>query len=86
MIYQYCRLISASFSYDVIKKSYIIVNHQKNKTQYTNNLKDEKLSNISFEDFIKSFKVYFFYNGSIFQYINLYKNLILYYIFQILIY
>jgi len=65
MIYQFCRLISASFSYDIIKKSFLIVNHQNNRTQYSNKLKneDEEPSNISFEDFMKTFKIYFFYNG-----------------------
>ncbi|OUM69628.1 hypothetical protein PIROE2DRAFT_2498 [Piromyces sp. E2] len=42
MIYQLCKLISASFSYDVIKKSFSIVNHKNNRTQYLNKLKNEE--------------------------------------------
>jgi len=65
MIYQFCKLISASFSYDVIRKSFSIVNHQNNRTQYLSKLKsEEEESNISFEDFIQSFKIYFFYIGN----------------------
>ncbi|ORX55391.1 hypothetical protein BCR36DRAFT_347178 [Piromyces finnis] len=62
MIYQFFKLISASFSYEVVEKSYYLVNHQNNRTQYLNKLKNEELSNISFEDFIKSFKIYFFFS------------------------